>query len=128
MIKKLVKNNDRDTTYYYRVNSTYELFYNPLDSNDPDISRAKEVLYDKLKSIIPERYEKFSSSLSMTQLRDSLNYLLTFNAFFRIQEGLPMSEYTKAEEVKKTAEKEIEEFFKSIDCEFKKVSIKTFNT
>jgi glutamyl-tRNA reductase len=95
---------------------------------DPDISKAREILYEKLKTIIPEKYEKFSSSLSMTQLRDTLNYLLTFSAFFRSQEGLPMEEYVAAENVKKAAESEIEEFFKSIDCEYKKVSIKSFNT
>lgn len=123
-----VEKRDKNSNYYYRVNSTYELFYNPLDSMDPDISKAREILYEKLKTIIPEKYEKFSSSLSMTQLRDTLNYLLTFNAFFRSQEGLPMEEYVAAEEVKKAAEVEIEEFFKSIDCEYKKVSIKSFNT
>lgn len=123
-----VERRDKNSNYYYRVNSTYELFYNPLDSMDPDISKAREILYEKLKNIIPEKYEKFSSSLSMTQLRDTLNYLLTFNAFFRSQEGLPMEEYVAAEEVKKAAEVEIEEFFKSIDCEYKKVSIKSFNT
>lgn len=125
---EIVDNRDRYSNYYYRVNSTYELYYNPLDSDDPDITRAREILYDKLKNIVPEKYEKFSSSLSMTQLRDSLNYLLTFNAFFRSQEGLPMAEYVAAEEVKKSAEKEIEEFFKSIECEYKKVSIKSLNT
>lgn len=118
----------KNVNYYYRVNSTYELYYNPLDSDDPDITRAREILYEKLKNIVPEKYEKFSSSLSMTQLRDTLNYLLTFSAFFRSQEGLPMAEYVNASEVKKAAEAEIEEFFKSIDCEYKKVSIKYFNT
>jgi hypothetical protein len=39
-----------------------------------------------------------------------------------------MAEYVAAEEVKKSAEKEIEEFFKSIECEYKKVSIKSLNT
>ena len=124
----IVDNRDRYSNYYYRVNSTYELYYNPLDSDDPDITKAREILYNKLKEIVPEKYEKFSSSLSMTQLRDSLNYLLTFNAFFRSQEGLPMAEYVAATEVKDAAEKEIEEFFKSIDCEYKKVSIKSLNT
>lgn len=125
---EIVDRRDKMVNYYYRVNSTYELYYNPLDSDDPDITRAREVLYDKLKNIIPNKYEKFSSSLSMTQLRDTLNYLLTFNAFFRSQEGLPMEEYVEAREVKEAAEKEIEEFFRSIDCEYKKVSIKSFNT
>ena len=125
---EIVDKRDKIVNYYYRVNSTYELYYNPLDSDDPDITRAREVLYDKLKNIIPNKYEKFSSSLSMTQLRDTLNYLLTFNAFFRSQEGLPMEEYVEAREVKEAAEKEIEEFFRSIDCEYKKVSIKSFNT
>lgn len=125
---EIVDRRDKIVNYYYRVNSTYELYYNPLDSDDPDITRAREVLYDKLKNIIPNKYEKFSSSLSMTQLRDTLNYLLTFNAFFRSQEGLPMEEYVEAREVKEAAEKEIEEFFRSIDCEYKKVSIKSFNT
>ena len=124
----IVDNRDRYSNYYYRVNSTYELYYNPLDSDDPDITKAREILYNKLKEIVPEKYEKFSSSLSMTQLRDSLNYLLTFNAFFRSQEGLPMAEYVAATEVKDAAEREIEEFFKSIDCEYKKVSIKSLNT
>lgn len=125
---EVIDNRDRYSNYYFRINSTYELYYNPLDSEDPDITRAREILYDKLKSVVPEKYEKFSSSLSMTQLRDSLNYLLTFNAFFRSQEGLPMAEYASAEEVKNAAEKEIEDFFKSIDCEYKKVSIKSLNT
>lgn len=123
---KTIEKNDKNVAYYYRINSTYELYYNPLDSDDPDIIKAREVLYDRLGGLIPDKYEKFSTSLSMTQLKDSFNFLLTYGAFFRSLEGLPMQEYVEAEEIKKKAEKEIEEFLDSIGCEFKKINIISF--
>jgi hypothetical protein len=38
-----------------------------------------------------------------------------------------MEAYVNARDVKELIEKEIEEFFKTVDCEYRKINIKTFN-
>ena len=60
-------------------------------------------------------------------MKDNYNYLVTYSSFFRSQEGLPMESYVNAEDVKEQIEDEIEEFFKTVDCEYRKINIKTFN-
>lgn len=117
------KNKD---SYYYEIHISYEIPYNVLESEDPEISEARNILYGKLKSIIPEDYEKFSAELVMYQLRDSLNYLVTYTTFLRSQGTLPMEDYVGASELKEKIEKELEDFFGIIDCEYKKINIKYF--
>ena len=107
---------------YYKIHLTYEIPYNVIDSDEPSIIKAREILYDKLKTIIPEKYERFSVKLVLSQLKDTFNYLVTYTAFFRSLDGLPMEEYVCAREVKDAAQKEIEEFFEVVDCEFRQVN------
>lgn len=118
------KNND---VYYYRIHVSYEIPYNVLDSEDEDITRARDILYDRLSKSIPEKYERFSVKLVLSQLKDSLNYIVTYTSFFKCPEGLPMEEYLEAKDIKKTVEKELEEFFESIDCDYQQLNIKSFN-
>jgi hypothetical protein len=61
----------------------------------------------------------------MYQRKDTFNYIITYEAFFRSENGLPMEEYTKADDIKKEAKKELETFFTSLDCDFKQLTIKT---
>ena len=110
---------------YYNIKISYEIPYNVLDSQDPDIIRAKYILYENLKNSIPEKYERFSVKLVLYQLKDTFNFLVTYDAFFRSVEGLPMEEYVSARELKDRIKKELEEFFNSIDCEYKQLNIKT---
>ena len=110
---------------YYKIILSYEIPYNILDSQDPDIIKARDILYDKLKNIIPEKYERFSVKLVLYQLKDTFNYLVTFESFFRSVSGLPMEEYVEAREVKDSVKKELEDFFNSVDCEYKQLNIKT---
>ena len=110
---------------YYNIKISYEIPYNVLDSQDPDIIRAKDILYENLKNSIPEKYERFSVKLVLYQLKDTFNFLVTYDAFFRSVEGLPMEEYVSARELKDRIKKELEEFFNSIDCEYKQLNIKT---
>ena len=63
----------------------------------------------------------------LSQLKDSLNYIVTYTSFFKCPEGLPMEEYIEAREIKKNVEKELEEFFESIDCDYQQLNIKSFN-
>lgn len=126
MIETIDKTKNSDV-YYYRIHISYEIPYNVLDSEDEDIIKAKEILYDRLSNSIPEKYEKFSVKLVLSQLKDSLNYLVTYTSFFRSPEGLPMEEYLEAKEIKTKVEAEIEEFFDSIDCDYQKLNIKSFN-
>jgi hypothetical protein len=37
-----------------------------------------------------------------------------------------MEEYVGAREIKEDVQKELEEFFESVDCEYKRINIKTF--
>ena len=113
--------------YYYRIHISYEVPYNVIDSDDEDIARAREILYDRLSKSIPEKYESFSVKLVLSQLKDSLNYIVTYTSFFRSPCGLPMEEYGEAREIKEKVEKELEEFFESIDCDYQKLNIKSFN-
>lgn len=110
---------------YYNIKISYEIPYNVLDSQDPDIIRARDILYENLKNNIPEKYERFSVKLVLYQLKDTYNFLVTYDAFFRSVEGLPMEEYVSARELKDLIKKELEEFFNSVDCEYKQINIKT---
>lgn len=111
---------------YYKIIVSYEIPYNILDSQNPSVVQGREILYDSLKEIMPEdKYEKFSIKLSMFQLRDTQNYLVTFEAFFRSTSGLPMEEFVGARDIKDKVRKELESFFNSVDCEYKQLSIKT---
>lgn len=112
-------------TNYYKITVSYEIPYNVLDSQDPNQVQAREILYSSLKNIIPgDYYEKFSVKLTLYQLRDSLNYLVTFDAFFRSITGLPMENYVKASDIKDKVCNELESFFNSLDCDFKQINIK----
>lgn len=114
-------------TYYYQVCVSYEIPYNILDSEVPEIIQAREALYATLSGGIPEKYEKFSVKLVLYQLKDTFNYIVSYSSFFRTQGGLPMEEFVEAEKIKSAAEAEMEEFFESVDCEYRKINIKTFN-
>ena len=110
---------------YYKIILSYEIPYNVLDSTDPDIVRARDILYESLKDNLPEKYERFSVKLVLFQLKDTLNYLVTYEAFFRSTTGLPMEEYVSARDLKDSINKEFEEFFCSVDCEYRQLNIKT---
>ena len=97
---------------YYNIKLSYEIPYNVLDSQDPDIVQARDILYEKLNEI-PEKYERFSIKLVLYQLKDTYNYLVTYDAFFRSLNGLPMEEYVEAKELKERIKAEIEKFFNS---------------
>lgn len=110
---------------YYKITLSYEIPYNILDSQDPNIVQAKNILYEKLKDNIPEKYERFSVKLVLYQLKDTFNYLVTYEAFFRSLSGLPMEEYVEARDLKDNIKRELEDFFNSVDCEYKQLNIKT---
>jgi hypothetical protein len=78
-----------------------------------------------LSDIIPPKYERFSVKLVLYQLKDTFNFLVTYDAFFRSTEGLPMEEYVEARDLKELIKNELEEFFNSVDCEYKQLNIKT---
>lgn len=103
---------------------SYEIPYNVLDSEEPEIVKAKETLYEKLKDNIPEKYDRFSVKLVLHQAKDTYNYLLTYDAFFRCRGDKPMSEYVEARDLKDSIKKEIEEFFNSVDCDYRQLNIK----
>jgi hypothetical protein len=110
---------------YYKITLSYEIPYNVLDSQDPDIIQMRDNLYSRLSDIIPPKYERFSVKLVLYQLKDTFNFLVTYDAFFRSTEGLPMEEYVEARDLKELIKNELEEFFNSVDCEYKQLNIKT---
>lgn len=109
---------------YYQIILAYEIPFNVLDPKDEHGVRARNILYEKL-NIIPDRYERFYLKLNLHQLKDTLNFLVIYSAFFRSTSGLPMSEYVEARELKDTIKKELEDFFDSVDCEYKQLNIKS---
>lgn len=110
---------------YYKISLSYEIPYNILDSHEEDIQQARDILYETLKNSIPEEDERFSVKLVLYQLKDTFNYLVSYDAFFRTSGDLPMEEYVSARELKEKVKMEIEEFFNSVDCEYKQINIKS---
>lgn len=110
---------------YYKIILSYEIPYNVIDSKDPNIMKARDILYEKLKNGLPEKYERFYTKLSLFQLKDTFNFLVTYESFFRSTSGLPMEEYVDARDLKDSIKEELENFFNSIDCEYKFLNIKT---
>lgn len=118
------KNNEND--YYYKIVLAYEVPFNVLDGNDLNKVQARENLYQTITELIPEsRYEKFSIKLMLYQLKDTFNYVVMFEAFFRSTVGLPMEEYMEANNIKQAAKRELESYFNSLDCDYKQLNIKT---
>lgn len=116
----------RNLDNYFKIVLCYEISCNILDSQDPEIRTARDIFYENLKNSIPaDRYEKFSLKLSLYQLKDSFNYIISYEAFFRSKDGLPMEEYVEARDIKLDIQKEFENFFASVDCEYKQLNIKT---
>ena len=113
-----------EENYYYKIILSYETPINVLDDQDPNKVQAREVLYETLRDLVPDngKYEKFSVKLLLHQLKDTMNYIITYEVFFRTS-GLPMREYVDAEELKESAKKEIENFLDSIDCDYKQLNI-----
>lgn len=110
-------------SYYYKISLSYEIPYNVLDSQDPNITAARDILYENLQNSIPEKYERFSVKLVLHQLKDTYNYLVSYDAFFRSQDGMPMQDYVDAKEIKDHIKEELEEFFNSVDCEYRQINI-----
>lgn len=117
---------EEKSIYYYKIDVSYELPYNVFESNDSDILKARDEIYEKLLKSVPSKYEKFSVKLTVHQLKDNYNYLACFTAFFRSCSGLPMEEYVSARDIKNNIEKLLEEFFNAVDCEYRKINIQTF--
>lgn len=111
---------------YYKITLLYEIPYNILDSQDENVVVARDILYENLKNSVPsDRYEKFYVKLVMYQIKDTYNFLINFDAFFRSNGKLPMEDYVEARDLKDSIRHEIEEFFNSVDCEYKQLNIKT---
>lgn len=109
---------------YYKISLSYEIPYNILDSQDSNVISAREILYENLKNIIPEKYEKLSVKLTLYQLKDTYNFLVSYDAYLRSIGDLPMEEYVGARDLKDKIKNELEEFFTSVDCEYKQLNIK----
>lgn len=109
---------------YYKISLSYEIPYNILDSQDSNVIAARDILYENLKNIIPERYEKLSVKLTLYQLKDTYNFLVSYDAYIRSLGDLPMEEYVEARNLKDRIKNELEEFFTSVDCEYKQLNIK----
>jgi hypothetical protein len=109
---------------YYKISLSYEIPYNILDSQDSNVIAARDILYENLKNIIPERYEKLSVKLTLYQLKDTYNFLVSYDAYIRSLGDLPMEEYVEARNLKDSIKNELEEFFTSVDCEYKQLNIK----
>jgi hypothetical protein len=118
---------NNDNSNYYRIVLSYEIPINVVDSQDLKIVEARNLLFDNLKNIFPERYERFSVKLTLYQLEDSMNFALTYESFFRSIGGLPMEEWTEASFYKNKIKTELEEFFNSIDCDYRQLSIKVLS-
>jgi hypothetical protein len=62
--------------------------------------------------------------LTLYQLKDTYNFLVSYDAYIRSLGDLPMEEYVEARNLKDSIKNELEEFFTSVDCEYKQLNIK----
>lgn len=114
-----------NSNYYYKIQLAYEIPFNVLECTNLERVQARENLYDKLCGLVDEnRYEKISLKLSLYQLKDTFNYVITYEAFFRSTVGLPMEEWLEADALKEQAKEEMEAYFGALDCEYKQLNIK----
>lgn len=111
--------------YYFKIAVAYEVQQNILESTEPSIEKARDILYKNLKSLITDKYEKFYIKLSTFQQKNSLDYIIELSCFFTTESQLPMTEYSEAKEITDNMKQEMGEFFNSIDCEYKQINIIT---
>ncbi len=109
--------------FYFKIAIAYEVQQDILDSEEPSIVKAKEILYKNLKELITEKYDKFYIKLSTFQQKNSLNYIIELDSFFTTESTLPMSEYSEAKDISDNMKQEMNEFFNSIDCDYKQINI-----
>ena len=110
---------------YYKISLSYEIPFNVLDNDEPDVIKARDTLYETLKNSVPEKYQKFWVKLVIHELSDTLNFIVTYDAFFKSSQGLPMQEYVEARDIKDNVKAELEEFFDSVNCDYRQLNIKT---
>jgi len=110
---------------YYKIVVSYEITSNVLESQDEEVKNLRDILYKNIRESIPERYEIFSIKLTIHELMDTHNYIITYDAFFRSLDGLPMEEYVAARDIKDKIKSELEQFFDSTDCDYRFINIKT---
>lgn len=110
---------------YYEIALAYELSVNVLEKISDERREMQVQLMNKIRDAFPkEGYNIFNTKFTMYQLPDSLNYIISFSAFFRSQGNLPMEDYVNARDVKDNIKSEIEDYFISVDCDFKQLNIK----
>jgi len=120
-------NVNNNSSNYYKVTLSYEIPVDVINDQNLKVVEARKLLYDSLKNGMPDRYDKFSLKLTENQLSDSFNFIITFDAFFRSIGGLPMEEYCEAKDYHDKVKAEIEEFFNSVDCDYRQLSIKVLS-
>lgn len=111
---------------YYRISVSYEIPYNVIESTDDNVISAKNIFLENIKAAIPEeKYDRLFAKLTLHQLKDTFNFILSYDAFIRSTGDLPMEEYVSARDLKDKIKEEIEEFFNTVDCEYRQINIKT---
>ena len=62
--------------------------------------------------------------MQVSQLTDTGNYIVTYEALFRSLDGLPMEEYVAARDIKDKVKGELEQFFDTVGCDYRNIPIK----
>lgn len=114
-----------NSNYYYKIVICYEIPTDILHDPDENVKAARDVLFQNLSTAVDsERYDTMSLKLVVNQLKDTGNYIVTYDALFRSTEGLPMEEYVAARDIKDKIKEELEQFFDSVDCGYEFINIK----
>jgi dimeric dUTPase (all-alpha-NTP-PPase superfamily) len=114
---------------YYSIFLAFEVTRDVLnDVDDDNVVAARDILYSKLNSYIPEQeYDVFSSRVVIYQDGSDYNYIIVYSSFIRGSERLPMEGYVDAREIKELIKNEFLEFFNSISLEYKLINVKSLN-
>lgn len=112
------------TDNYYKIVLSYEVPFNLMESSREDVRSARDILYGRIVSIIPDRYIRLNIRLSNIALPGSTDWLITLELFLKSLDGLPMEEYVNARTVKEDFEKEMDRFFGTIDCDYRQIKVK----
>lgn len=111
---------------YYTIFLTFKVTRDVLNEvEDDNIIEARNILYKKLNSLVPEQeYDVYSSTVMAYPTDDDYNYLIIYSSFIKGDDKLPFDGYVSTKEVVESIKNEFMAFFDSISLDYKLVNIK----
>lgn len=111
---------------YYSIFLSFKVTRDVLNEVDDDnVIEARNILYRKLNSLVPEHeYDVYSSTVMAYPTDDDYNYLIIYSSFIKGDDKLPFDGYVSTKDVVESIKSEFMSFFDSISLDYKLVNIK----